>query len=359
MKALVGVFATIFTLHADFSYRETTQLTGGVLLRMTRMLPGGGKAAQPVTTIHHLKGNRLANFNEESVQVIDLDRETMTSIDLKNKTYSVITFAELEQAMEAALKKMGQQPAASGAQVDMKAEVKETGNSKQVSGVDAREFLLLLSWQVTDAKSGQKADFMIDNQMFIAKDVPGYDEMRKFYMRMAGKIALSPGMASGALNAMQPNVRQGMTRLAEEMRKLEGVPVETFTKVKMAGQGGEIPDLPETQLPGMKEAMSDAASQTAANEAAYQAARATGGRMGGLAGAAVGGMLGGFGKKKKKQPEAEKTAAPDAAKPAGPASFMESKTTMSDWSNAAVDGSKFEVPAGFKQVEHEMKKLLK
>lgn len=363
--ALAGLALALPAL-ADYSYKQTSQMTGGALLRMMKMLPGGGKATQPIVTTMYLKGNRMATAGEDSISVIDLDKETMTEINLKDKTYAVITFEEMKQAMEEMARRMSQQQQAqtapSDAQIEFKIDVKETGNTKEISGLNTREFMMLMGWKITDAKTGQSADMNMDTQMWMAKDIPGYDEVRKFYLRMSQKIAWAPGMASNAMAAMQPNVRQGMNKLVQEAQKLEGTPVVQVTKMKMVGANGEIPDIPEMQMPGMREAMQREAANTATREAGYQAARATGGRMGGLAGTAaagaLGGMMGGFGKKKKKEEE-PKTAdkQPEAAK--GDGTYMEITNTTSDWSTADVDGSRFTPPAGFKEVEHSMKKALR
>lgn len=346
-------------LCADYSYKQTSQLTGGAFLKVLKMLPGGGKATQPVVTRISIQGNRMLTENADGFQVIDLDKETMTDVNLKDKSYTVITFAEMKAAMEAMMRKMNQQSnnqQAPSANVEMKIEVKETGAAKQMGGLDTKEFLLLLGWKVKDAKTGQTADMSMDNQMWMAADLPGYEEVRKFHLRMAEKIQWAPGMASNAMAAMQPNVQEGMAKMAKEAQKLKGVPVQQVTKMKMAGQNGEVPDLPEFQLPGMREAMAEEVSRTAGDEAANQTARAAAGRFGGLAGGALGGMMRGPGKKKEEEP---KPASQTKAQNKGDGTYMEVTTTTSDWSTDPVDASRFNVPAGFKQVEHPMKKQLK
>jgi hypothetical protein len=94
------------------------------------------------------------------------------------------------------------------------------------------------------------------------------------------------------------------------------------------------------------------------------------GKLGGLAGAAGG--FGGFGRKKKQQQQEEPQSQPQAQTPPPPAqsapgsmgatppgTLMEMTTELTAFSSAPVDSSKFAVPAGFKQVDHEMKKALK
>jgi hypothetical protein len=73
--------------------------------------------------------------------------------------------------------------------------------------------------------------------------------------------------------------------------------------------------------------------------------------LGGL----LGGKFGGFGRKKKNQEEsASEGGAPSQNSGDASGSLMEMTTEMSGFSSTPVDGSKFEIPAGFKQVEPEI-----
>jgi len=68
-------------------------------------------------------------------------------------------------------------------------------------------------------------------------------------------------------------------------------------------------------------------------------------------GSMLGGALGGkFGRKKDTPPPA----ASDNSQASG--TLMESTTEMSNFSSNAVDGSLFEIPAGFKKVEADLKR---
>ena len=87
----------------------------------------------------------------------------------------------------------------------------------------------------------------------------------------------------------------------------------------------------------------DAAGQAAAGAALGRS------RLGGLAG------IGGLGRKKQEESKPAEQAAPVTLQPVV---LMEQVTEISSLA-ATVDASKFAVPTGFKQVEHEMKKLAK
>ena len=49
------------------------------------------KAGDPVVSTIYIKGNRMAKVNPDSIEIIDLDKETITSIDNLKHTYTVMT----------------------------------------------------------------------------------------------------------------------------------------------------------------------------------------------------------------------------------------------------------------------------
>jgi hypothetical protein len=206
---------------------------------------------------------------------------------------------------------------------------------------------------------------VVTGDMWLAQGVPGYEEIRDFYLRMMQKLPWTPG--SGGFAMMQPGVGKGMANLMKEASKLDGVPVHQVMRMGLKGEGGQMAGAgqpaeqqqPAPQMPSAGQAAGDAAGRTAAG--------AAGGRLGRLGGLAGG--LGGLGRRGKKQEEAPPPPPPPAATdqqtpPAGgisaaPGSMMEMTTELSGFSSAPVDPSKFEVPAGFKQVESEMMKAMR
>ena len=111
------------------------------------------------------------------------------------------------------------------------------------------------------------------------------------------------------------------------------------------------------EMPNVGEAASESARNTAGNSASSQVSRAAG-RFGGLAGGALGGL--GRRKKQESQPHAPTPSQDQAqAQPQKTPALMEVTVESRNFSTAAVDASQFAVPAGFKQVEHDLKKALK
>ncbi|WP_321477115.1 hypothetical protein [uncultured Paludibaculum sp.] len=346
-------------LWADFTYQQKTQITGGTLTRMMKMVPGGGKALEPTTSTVYLKGNRMATVDPHGIHIVDLDKETMTDINLDKKTFSVITFAEFGQAMEAMQKRMsGKTQQTPGAEMNFKMDVQKTGQVKVVSGLSAQETLLKVTMETKDSKSGQTGAMNFDSDMWMAKDIPGYDEVKKFHTLMAQKLAYNLDTMKYSRMAMQPGMGEGMAKLAKEASKLEGIPVYQVMKMQGMGGPGGMP-----QQEGPPPPTAGEVAQTAQTDAASGAAgRATGGRFGGLAGAAAGGMLGGFGRKKKQAdppPAAEQPQPAAQPQAAGPQALMEITTEWTSFSSGAVDTTNFTVPAGFKEVESDMKKAIR
>jgi hypothetical protein len=326
----------------DFSYQQKTQVTGGSLVKMMRLVPGGGKALEPQYSRLYFQRDRMATVADREVDIIDLGSERMIHVDLDKKTYSVITFEEFRQAMDALAQQMAKQTGAGQqAVMDMRLSVKEGGESKTIQNMPAKLMKLLLEMDLKDQKSGQTFTSTIEIDEWRTPAVKGYEDVRAFYARYADRIGMSPESLRTMRMAMgQAGTAEGMAKLAREAAKLEGVPLVQV--MRMTGLGIDMPDI---EMPSGAE-LGGAAAESAAGAAL--------GRLGRIGG------LGGFGRRKKQE---EPPPPPKKAEPAQGGQkqsvLLEATTEISDFSTAAVDPARFAVPAGFKEVEHEMKKILR
>jgi len=340
MLALAGV-----GLRADFSYQETVKVTGGSMVRMMRMIPGGGKAFEPHTNYIYLRGNRMARIGPDRGTIIDLDKETITEISFEKKTYSVLTFDEMRQLTQAAQARMAearQQQGADQAQLTMKVDVKQTGQTRNIGGMNTKEYLLTLAVEAQSTQEGQPGVASltdIESDMWMAPQIPGYKEFADFQLRMAKKLALA-----GDMNPMMMQMRNSgsaMAKMGEEMAKLQGTPILTVTRMKgLGGMPGGAPSGGGGQSGGTQRSTSD-----------DQAVRPS---LGGLAGGALGGMM----RRKQQQQQEQQQAGGGAPAQGGDNMLMETTSEKGSFSSAPVDASKLEVPAGFKQVESEQKRAI-
>ena len=363
---------------ADFQYSETTKVTGGSMVSLAKFAGTFSKQARsvtdPVTSSIYVKGNRMARINPDHTEITDLDQETITHIDPAKKQYWVMTFQEMKQAMEDAMKKaqeqqqqQPQQPANSAPPPDVKfkVSVNNTGASKQVAGLTATESILKMTALVTDQQTNKSGTFGMTNDMWMAPEIPGYSEVRDFQRRFAEKMGV---VFSGTLppSAMQPGMGTGMADMAKEMSKLKGVPVSQIMRMGTTMDGSPLPAASEAPLPQSNSPTGGQVAGQAANQAATNAANSAtnsatssvenkaASHMGAFGGVAS--SLGGFGGFHKKKPDQQQQQQAQANAPQNVMVLMESSTDTTNFSSAAVDASKFAVPAGYTKVPSEYQK---
>jgi hypothetical protein len=339
------------SLLADFTYQETSTITGGMMMSMMKVVGAFNKQArEPIQATIAVKGDKMVHRSATSASVIDLASGTITHIDFQKKQYSVMTFEEMKQMMEQMSEKAQKsQKSQKGDQPEMKFKVSAnaTGKTKQVAGLEAKEMVMKMEMEMeaTDKDSGQsqKGGMTMTMDMWIAPDVPGYREVRDFHKRMAEKINWNPGSNMFAAN---PQVSGGMAEAYKEVAKLDGMPVQQLISMGMAGQ------------PGAADGGTAPAQQQSQPQAQQQPAQPQ--SVGGALGSALGGRFG-LGRKKPADQQASSDNPPasggQASGSGAPGSLMEMTTELSTFSSNAVDPSLFEVPAGFKKVESAARKM--
>ena len=360
--ASVAITAGLACL-GDVQYEETSRVTGG---SMTRMPIVGGRLKEPTTSTHYLKGNKMSMVSkskDSTTQIIyDLDKETVTQVDQGKKQYSVMTFAEMREAMEKAMEQMRQMNPAAAQQkgeMDVNVNVQDGNEDKQIQGLSAHKWILDVDTTAKDAKSGQVAGTRMHTEMWMSPEFPGGQEMIDFHKRMAVK------MGYGALTSLNPMVRaqmgKGFEKYAQEMSKMKGHPVLTTMRMGSVLDGKEVM-IPESQANAPAVDVKGAATDAAAESATSAAASRVGGRLGGLASTGIGGLGGLRRKKREEQQQQQQTAAAATPESGGgamvPQSLMEVTTELTSVSKGAVDGSMLSVPGDYKEVESPMKKML-
>ena len=337
---------------ADFRYEETTRITGGAIVGMMKLASAFNRDAKqtmaPTTSTVLVKGDRMARINPDRTEIIDLDKETITNIDHRKKQYTVMTFQEMKERMEEAQKRAAEQQAKSKPsqapanntpppKMDFKVSVKDTGATKRVAGLDAKEAILCMTMEATDQKTGDKGSFAMTNDMWMVPEIPGYGEVRDFNRRLALKMGMIYGDAlKPAMGSMRPGSAQGMTEMAKEMSKLKGVPVLQVMRVGASPDGQPLPAASEAPLPQSNSPSSGEVAQKSATSAI----------VGKLS------PFGGFGRKQKNDsqdappPQGQPQGAPNASASV----LVESSIETSSFSSAPIDPAQFNVPAGYAQV---------
>ena len=357
--ALAALLLTPALLFADYTYQETTQLTGGSMLRMIKMAGAlssqARKAGDPVVSTIYIKGNRMARVSPDAIEIIDLDKETITNIDTAKHTYTVMTFQQIreqaEKAMQEAQKHAAQQPASTpqnpnDVKMSFDVKVRNTGAEKQVSGLSSHEAILTMLMTATDQKTQQSGAMAITNDMWLVPEIPGYDQVKEFYLKFGEKMGrlASPDMSLdfSRMLAQNPGATQALADMGKQMETIKGVPIMQIMRMGSTTDGKPLPAASEAPLPPDNSPAMPSGSEVA-KQGMASALNSKLGKFG----------FGGFGKKKSDDQQATNPT-PAAPQPTS-AVLMETQTTVSNFSSDTVDASHFDIPAGYKQLQPQVR----
>jgi hypothetical protein len=239
------------SVFADVKTEEKTLIRfEGMLGRMSRMFAGKAAKEGLIATVA-VKGNRMARIDDETGEIIDLAEEKVYQLDLKKKTYRPLTFEQMRQQYEAAMKKAdeqmkelreAQEPPAKdqkdqkAAEVEMDVTVNETGQRKTVAGYDCRELVSTVTVRQKGKTIDQGGGLVITTSAWLAPKIPAMREIMEFERRYAEKL-LGPAMIAKAQEmatvfAMYPGMGEAMRRAQEEAAKMDGTPLLTVTRME-------------------------------------------------------------------------------------------------------------------------------
>ena len=332
--------------YADFKYSETSKITGGALVGMTKTLGVFSKDARhvmdPTTRTVAVKGNKLRTEESDGhIQIIDLDGRRFIEIDPKTKTYGIATFDDMKKAMEqkraemeAKMKeeqaKHGNEPQAN-LKITPKFESTETGATKTLLGLSAKEVKakMEMTMESTDPKTqGQQMTTVVNADQWIAPEVPGYSEIRDFYMKMAKELDWIPGQMMGAM--ANSNIQLSMSELRKSnLAHITGMPMLVYTSMSMAGNGqnpGAQQQAAQPQPQGQPQQSDDSSIPTSPQD---------------MLSKSLGGM---FHKKQKQQQQQDAQTTNPASTPG---SLMEMQSEVTAYSSDSLDSSLFAPPAGY------------
>jgi hypothetical protein len=249
-------------LKADVKTEEKTRVQFAGVLGGIVNLFGGKSAREGVTSAVALKGERKATTSGDTGRIVDLAEEKIYELDVKRKTYKVMTFAELRRQMDEARRKAEEEsrkaqardkdkekdkaperdPNAKEMEIDF--DIKETGQKKTVSGFDTREVVLTITVREKGKKLEESGGLSLTSDMWIAPTVAAMKEIRDFDVRFAQQLA-GPMIAGaspeemGRMLAAYPMMKDALAKMSAEGAKLDGTPlmtVLTFDAVKSADQ---------------------------------------------------------------------------------------------------------------------------
>ena len=191
-------------------------LAQGLYWESTTSMSGGPMGERKTNSQNFAMPKMFKVVNDSKVMILRLDQEKMYDVNPAAKTYSVVTFAEIEEIAKktgdkmAAFrekiknmppdqqKKMEALAAMMPGGAEEKIEVNATGDTKTISGFPCTKYVM---------KKGGK-DFVT---FWVTKGVTGFDNLRKDWVEF--------GKRTAAL--------MNMTGMGDAYQKIDGFPMET------------------------------------------------------------------------------------------------------------------------------------
>ena len=350
---------------ADFKYTETSKITGGAM-KSAMKLAGvfskqSAQAMQPIVTTHYIKGNRLRTDNPDGkIQIIDAEGRRIIEIDTQKHTYSEITFEQMKAAMQNAQqqvqKKMEQDPKAKDVKADVNVKFKVTPGTgtRQIMGQTTNESKVQIEMEVQaqqqgSAPSGQptgpvSGTIVTTMDMWVAPSVTGYQELGQFYARMSKEVNWVPPSNIH----VDPRASQSLDELQKNSANLQGFPLLQYMSMSMAGQQDASGNTAQNSNGPASSASSSNSSSSSSNSDSTPTS---------MSGAMAKGLGGLFGKKKKQDDAADQNSQ-NPPPPSTPGSLMEMTIEVNSFSDASLDSSLFDVPAGFTRVTENPDQIL-
>jgi len=332
ISALVLAFVlAAVAAQADVKKEERNQIQfAGMLGKMFNFF--GGKSAREgtVSTVAVSGDRKFMTTGENSAQIVDLSEEKIYELDLRRKTYKVVTFEEVRKrlqdaaakARESAAKESGTNDTSQteGKEMEVDFDIKNTGQTKTINGYDTRQVVATIVVREKGKKIEESGGIVMTVDSWLTKAVSLKeiaDFERRYYEKLAGPVIAADAQQMATAMAMFPGLKEAFARLSRE--DFGGTAIQSTTTVDAVKSA---------------EQMKQQASQTTASNDNKENPLS------------VGGALGGF-MRRRQQKQAETAAASPNANPARSMLMTMNNEVLKIANN--VTAADVALPAGFKQ----------
>lgn len=223
-----------------------------------------GKAAKDgMTATVAVSGDRKATFGDNNGTIVDLEEEKIYELDMKKKQYHVTTFAEMRRRLEEARSSAeaqarkaedapgpaspdADQPDAEQApEVEVDVNVKETGQRKAINGFDTKQYVLTIALHEKGKTLEQSGGLLLVSDMWMTPTVAALKELTDFELRYLQQLQ-GPEAFGASIEQMQaviaahPQLKEGLARMGEESRKLDGTAILTTVTAEVAKSAEQL-----------------------------------------------------------------------------------------------------------------------
>lgn len=231
---------------------------GGAMGKLVNMFGGKG-AREGVTSMVAVKGNRKATIGDSTGQIIDLAEEKVYDLNIKNKTYTVTTFAEIRKKMEDAKKEAekaareertsspgeASKPAEkdpNAKEVEVDFDVKNTAETRNINGFDTKKSVMTITVREKGKTLNDSGGLVMTTDLWLTPNAPSTKDLiefdRKYAEKIYGPIVIGASAQDMAMAmAMYPQMKPALDKMRAEGGKLQGTAILTDMRMESVPPG--------------------------------------------------------------------------------------------------------------------------
>lgn len=243
--AAAALFAPV--VHADVKMREKTQVKFEGMLGRIAGMAGGGAAKDGLTNSVAVKGQRMSTLSDQNGRIVDLAEEKVYEVDVKKKEYKVVTFAQLREQWKKAQADMEKnakdmpadergQLSEAGKNLEIKAEVKTTGETKTVAGQNAKQVVVTVTVFEKGKTLEESGGLVLTNELWMGPRIAALNEVTEFNMKfftaVYGEAMAAMGQQVVSLAAMFPGLADATKSMGEQTKKIDGTPLMVIMRTE-------------------------------------------------------------------------------------------------------------------------------
>lgn len=233
-------------LSADVKTEERSQVKFEGMMGKMMGIFGGKAAKEGLVSRIAVKGNRKMTADDYTGQIIDLDEEKVYTVDMRKKTYEVVTFEEMRRRMQEAEEKAKEalktddsktQPGEKEMEIDFS--LKESGQTRNINGFDCREVVMMVTAHEKGKTLEQAGGMVMTSNTWLGPTIAAMKEIQEFDQRyqkaLQGPLGIGVGSAEqmAAALAMYPAMKDMIGKMQVEQVNMEGTPILTVTTMEM------------------------------------------------------------------------------------------------------------------------------
>ncbi len=336
MFLLVSIFF-IANVNAQVTYQEEMTSNGlsGMMAFKSTSTTYLGETAKNQTSEIEFTGGFMKHVapKSTSASIVRLDKEVFWDLNISQKEYTEMTFADFKKMIKEGMSAEPMPPAQGPEGDETNEDEYEWGKpvirvikgkkTQNVNGFKCQDYTIQVTTVGKHKKTGIKDTILVVNDLWNSVvTATAMEKMKKFHQTLAQKLGFDqPTKGMGAIFSAYKDY---LEKIAAEASKLEGYPVKSTMRMTMTTHAQKSLEKKDDQ-----EEKSDVDLSNP-----------------------VGGLLGGFAKKMaKKQMEKKSTS--------GAKEVFQFTNELKSIKVGDVSADKFEIPAGFKKVTHPVEQMKK